>query len=253
MNVKDIKILKSLSPITVLKKPNPKTKEYLAKLLQEKPFIEFLTIMRNQNGFPTEGLSIEPFIGKNFSDIPIFNNELIRMALENEMHNICKSIGLSDDFIQPMVLLIFFNAFIDVDYVEGFITEPIKFILGRKNIGSSMYDYPHEVGAIIIPYNISQNTLVKWIQNKKNWAEIQKQMDETLTSDPYALRIHKNTDIAFEIFDLKHNKHLSFPKITDELSKKYPDHKYINSEEWIKKNYYEFKQFWDVIKPQKDK
>ena len=185
MIIKDITILKSLSPITILDKPSKKTIEFLAKIVQEPTFHEYVQAIRGMNNFPKDGIPINKFEGKNFKELPVFNNSLVRLAFENTMHDFCKDLGLSDDMNENMMLLFIFNAFIDIEYFEGFITKPIQFLLGRKNISSAMFDYDYEVGAIIIPFNLSQNTLVKWIENKANWAKIQQQMDDTLTKNPY--------------------------------------------------------------------
>lgn len=247
MTIKDISILKSLDPITVLDDPNPKTIEYLAKLLQEPKFNEFLDVLHAQGNVPPGGISINAFLGQNFSDLPPIRNELIRSTLESTSHQLCQSIGLSDDFIIPLLLLIFFNAFIDVDYFEGFITAPIQFILGRKQIASSMFDYPHEVGAIVIPFNMSQRTLVKWIESKENWESIQKQMDENLTPDPYLLRLHINTEIAVEIVELKDRQGKSYKEVADYLSEKYPDNNRVKDSEWVKKIYRDYKEMWNSL------
>lgn len=252
MTLKDITILKSIAPITILDKPSKQTIEYLAKIIQEPKFNDFLEALHLQCNFPKEGISIKNFVGMNFNELPVISNRLIRLSLENATHELCKSIGISDEFNTPMLLLFFFNAFIDIDYFEGFITEPIKFILGRKNIASSMFDYTHEVGAIIIPFNMSQNTLLKWVKNKKNWSNIQKQMDDNLTTDPYLLRLHLNTEIALEIVDMKDNKGMSYFNIANELAKTYPNDIRVKDGEWIKKTYKDYKQLWNSL-PHKDK
>jgi hypothetical protein len=243
---KDIVYLKSVTPITVINKPSKKTIEYMAKMLQDFNS-EFGSIeeFRSKLNIPEKGLDIKPFIGKNFSDIPGFDNELAVYALKSQVNQIRSEFGLSNDFIDQLLLLFYFNAFIDVEYFEGFITQPINFTVGKKNIAASMFDYSQEVGAIVIPFHISQNKLIQWIE--KNWQTISKQMDEYLTEDPYMMRMHKNTELALEIFQLKEKEKLSFSEITNYLSDKYPVNEQVTSEEWVKKQYYQYKQLWNSL------
>lgn len=243
MKINDITILKSVEPIIVLDKPNPKTLEHLVKLINNETFSIYIDTLRTQNNLPKEGINIKELTGKNFSELPPINNSLSKLSFEYIAHELSTKMGISDDFNLNMLLLLFFNAFIDIDYFEGFITSPIEFVIGRKNIAVSTYDYAHEVGAIIIPYNVSQNTLVKWIE--ENWKSIQEQMNKNITFNPYLLRLHKNTEIASEIVSLKDKEHKTFKEISDILTNKYPDNEYAPDGEWVKKVYYDYKELWN--------
>lgn len=247
MTLKDITVLKSINPITVLNHPSKKTIEYLAKLLQEPEYNNFLKIIHLHGNIPEEGFDIKKYIGKNFFKIPAFNNKLILYSLQNTAHDLSKNVGLSDDFNTQILLLLFFNAFIDVEFFDGYITTPVQFILGKKNITSQLFDYPQDVGAIIIPFSMSKTSLIKWIRDDRNWKNIQDQIDNNLTTNPYLLRLHKNTELALEIVDLKDNKKLTFSKISNLLSDKYPDDDRLKSENGIKKIYYDYKEMWNKL------
>jgi hypothetical protein len=243
MTIKDITILESLSPITILNKPSDKTTEVLAKMVSDQQFIDYVVKTRRIYNQPVGGIDIKPFVGYNFKDLPYVNNEFVLPALQLLTDMMRQEIGLADDFTNQMMLLIFFNACIDVEYFDGFVSHPIQFLLNRSVISAELYKYNHEVGAIIIPFNVSKNSLMKWINN--NWPNIEKQMDNNLTTNPYLLRSHKNTELALEILDLKDKQHKTFSKIATILTDNHPEDKRVCSEEWVKKIYYDYKQIWN--------
>lgn len=244
MTTSDICILKSTEPLTFIENPSKETFEYLAKLSQNSEFSEFIKTTRSQFGITDKGLDIKPYVGQNLYDLPYVSNQFVISALQIVVNDLKGKLGFSDDFIPQLILLVFFNAIVDVKHFEGFITKPIQFILGKKHIASEMFHYPYEVGAILIPFNISQNKLGKWI--KDNWATIKKQMDENLTANPYILRMHKNTEIGMEIVEMRDEQKLSFPKITNLLSKKYLEDERTTSEEWVKKIYKDYKEIHGI-------
>lgn len=243
MRFQDITVLKSISPITLLDIPNKQTVEVLAKITQDQQFQQFVVTMRKTYNQPPEGLNIKLFVGQDFKKLPYLNNEFVQASFQIIANNLKEKIGFDDSFIDQLILLIFFNACIDVEYFEGFISHPITFILGKKSIASTMFEYPHEVGAILIPFNISQNKLVSWIE--KNWSTIQKQMDDTLTANPYILRMHKNTEIALEVIELRDQQKKKFSEITLILTEKYPEDERVCSEDWVKKIYHDYKELWN--------
>lgn len=243
MTIKGVAYLKSTSPITVLATPSSETVELIGKLSQDAEF-QFVKIMRRKFGLPEDGLDITEFIGKDFKELPYMDNEFVDHTFQIVSDSVRQEVGLSDEFIPQMKLLVFFNAIVDVKYFDGFISHPIKFILGKKNIASSMFDYPNEIGAITIPFNISQNQLTKWI--KDNWESIKTEMDENLTTNPYILKMHKNTQIALEVIELKENKKLSYAQICDELTNKYPKDERVSDEAWVKKMYHDYKQILSI-------
>lgn len=250
MKLADITILKSISPITILEPPSPKTKEALAMFLSDPRFILYVEKTRKMYNQPENGIDIKPFIDHNFNDLPYVNNEFVLPALNILADVMRREVGLADDFTQQLMLLIFFNAIIDVEYFDGFISQPIQFLLNRSVIASEMFKYPHEVGAILIPFNISQNKLVGWIED--NWENIKKQMDDNLTTNPYMLKTHRNTELALEIIDLKDKQKKTFKEVASILTDKYPDDPRVCADEWVKKIYYDYKHLWNTPVKQPD-
>lgn len=239
MNTDGIVYLKSTSPIIVLNNPSSETIELIGKLSQDSSF-QFVKEMRRKFRLSEDGLDITEFIGKDLKELPYMDNEFVDLTFQIVSDNVRQEVGLSDEFIPQMKLLVFFNTIVDVKYFDGFVSHPIKFIFGKKNIASSMFDYPNEIGAITIPFNVSQNQLIKWI--KDNWESIKTEMDENLTTNPYILKMHKNTQLALEVIELKENEKFKYAKICDELTNKYPEDERVSDEAWIKKLYHDYKQ-----------
>lgn len=244
-------ILSSTSPITTAQNPSPKTIEFLAKMFTDNATSKELCLIRMQFKLPENGFDITPHIGQNLKDISPINNEFVFQSLEIVANELGCKFGLGYGFAEAFMLLIFFNAFLDVESIEAFTTQSINFIVGKKNISGELFAYPQEVGAILIPYNISQNRLISWI--KENWDKIGKGMEENLSTNPYVLKMHKNTGLALEIINLKEEEKRSFSKIATILSAKYPDNDKLPSEEYIKKLYYDYKELYPnlLIQPTK--
>ena len=235
MNIGEIVILKSTNPIVVQDQPSPETIDFLAKSVQDPTFELFITSLRSNANIPDHKFDITPFIGKNLSEIPLINHPAILPALRAQLNLLTKELGLSNDFTDNLLLLTLFNAIIDVKLLKGFISSPIQFIFGRQKISSALWDYPHEVGALIVPFDISQNKLVTWIE--ENWKSIDENLNKTLTVDPYQLTQHKNTIIALEIMELRDKQNLSFKEISVKLTDKYPKDKRFTDEIWIRQVY----------------
>jgi hypothetical protein len=252
MTIKDIIILSSITPLTVIDKPSEKTVELLAKIITDPEYLKFVGLLRQQYNFPKEGLSIKAFIGKNLMDYPPFNNEYIISTFKAISDNLCRNMGITSDFHIQMILLMLFNAFVNLESFGGSISKPIQFIVGKKNIAGATHDYSYEIGAIIIPYNTTKNKLIEWI--RQNWSNIDKQIGDNLETNPYLLRVHRNTTLALEIIELKEEKKMTFPEIATYLFTKYPDDERVADETWVKDNYYTHKLLLNLpIKPQDKK
>jgi hypothetical protein len=240
MTIKDIIILKSVAPIEILEKPSQKTIEALGKLVTDPQFTIIREAMRKAYNVPPNGYDIKQFIGQKYSNLPLVNDDTAINMLLFMANSMRGEMDFADDFLPQLVLLFFFNAMIDSEYFKGFISRPIKFILGRANIAATMVNYPFEVGAILIPHTISQNTLTEWLKN--NWSVIDKQLGDNLPGDPFGQKIHKNMEKAIEIIDLKDNKKYSYAKISTTLVDKYPDDELYADVAWIKKTYFDYKK-----------
>lgn len=245
MTIKDIIFLKSVTPITIEEKPSKKSIEFAAKFITHFIASAFVENTRKQFQIPVNGLDIKKFIGTNLLDPVIGEYNIIYNSLQIVASSLKASLSLDGSVVDQMILLIYFNACIDLRYFTGFITQPVQFVVGRKNIASEIVDYPKEVGAILVPFATSQKTLIRWI--KENWDSIGKQMDNHLTTNPFIIKAHKNTELVTEIFDLKDTQKKSFSDVALFLTDKYPDDPNVSSEEWVKRMYYYYKKIWNIL------
>lgn len=239
-------ILKSIKPIELVKDISDETHEYLAKFLQDDVFYNFLEVQRSKSkGLP---LDIKLYIGKNLEDIDIFKNMFIKDSLDFTVDYILEKVGLPKDFHIQLLLLIYFNAFIDINYLEGFVPKDIYFVTGNKNIINKVLDSKYELSSILLPFVTSQRQLNAYI--KENWKDIKKQMDANLSQNPYVKRLHVNTEIAMEITFLKESKGLSFDEIADndDFAEKYEkEQPKVRDTNWIKGTYYDFKALFSPL------
>ena len=231
--------LKSIAPITIEDLPSKESIEFAAQ------FIVGLEDIRKQNQIPENGLDIKQFIGTDLFDPMIGDYNLLLSTLRIFANNLKGTTGFDDSVVDQVLLLTYFNACIDLRCFTGFISQPMQFIVGRKNIASTIVDYPKEVGAILIPFIVNRTTLIQWIKN--NWESMDKQINENFTANPFIIKTHKTTELLSEIYDLKDNKNMSFPQIASELTDKYPDNPHVVSEEWIKRLYYYHKKIWKTL------
>lgn len=191
MKLSDIIYLKSASPITLLDTPNPETKEFVAKIINSPAFSEFAVTIRKMYGFPESGLDIKKYVGKKLGQNTDILTDTTVWSIYLVVNEMKRSIDPEDGPIDQMMLLIIFNACIDLDYFTGSLTRSFDFIVGKKNIATAMFDYQYEIGAILLPYISSKRQLIAWVD--KNWDEMTNKMDSKLLKNPYLIRIHKNT------------------------------------------------------------
>ena len=68
MTIKDITFLKSIEPITLVDKPSDYTVETVSKILASNDYIQYKKLFQKAFMFPSEGISIKPFIGLYLND-----------------------------------------------------------------------------------------------------------------------------------------------------------------------------------------
>jgi len=244
MDFRNLHFLKSLNPIEFLEKPSKESVDFVQKILNTPDFIDFLTNIRAKYNFPDEGMDLTQFTGKNFDEIPLENTEILKTTLYFLADTLRKRLNLATDFTQQIFLLLFFNSIIDVKYYEGFITDKIEFVVTKKQITSKLFDFKYEVGAILVPFNMSFNMFIK--QVKPLWKDMQDEMNKNLTVNPYEIKVRKNTELAVEIIRLKDKENMTFPEIADKLySASDGTNEKLGKEEYIKKLYYEYKLIWE--------
>jgi hypothetical protein len=245
MNAKSVTILKGIDPVEVVENPSAETYEYLSMILKDERFSSMIYFNRKAFGVPEDGEAIRKIVGRKLSDILDPKNNLVS-ALYASVYGMLVNLNLPKEMIDQVFLLVYCNAFIDLKHFEGLTSQPIQFIAGKRNIASKMFDYPYQVGAIILPVYVSQNRLVKYI--KDHWAEISKEMDNNLSDDPYINRMHKNTLIADEIMELVKNGK-TYPQVADYLNEEFKlEGEETLTEEKVKQYHRRYKDLIDKYK-----
>ncbi len=233
MKIAEIDILKSLNPIEKENTPSDASYEFLHTLQNNNEFIKDLELKRKEYGVPEKGFDINKELGKNLSSIN--NNYLLGLKLVAQ--DFSKSTGDNEDYLLQILLLIFYNSILEVTKIKSSEIFPLRFVFGRRRVSDSMWDYDKEVGAIIVPFNVSKTALKKWIDD--NWNSMCDEMSSNFTANSTIQRIHKNIIKEEEIRELKQTGK-SNSQIVEIFMKKYPDEKWYLSK--IKKIHADEKQ-----------
>jgi len=200
-----------VNPLIAVEKPSEKTLKFINELELNTSMQAARTITRLQI-IPT--ISLENELGKNFSDLSlteIEKNFFIQMP-ECSLVN-----GGPLSVADSIALYYLYDAVIEYEAIES-ATKPLVFIAEKRQLGLIAKKYPDDVCGIVLPFNISQNELVDWIQ--QNWASIQKLVGELPKFKPAYLP--QNLEIGEEITKLK-DQGQTFEEISNYLSEKYPD------------------------------
>lgn len=240
----EITYLKSLNPIELVNKPSKDTLELVAKLINNPEFKGFITLLRTAYKFPENGLDLKPFVGRNFDDLPLEKAETLKLTLNIFASELIIRMNLNPEFLNQLYLLVFFNSFIDLKYFDGLFSDKVDYAVTKKEAVCKIMDSKHEVAIFILPYNIKYEEFKK--QSKKVWNKMQDEMDKHLSSDPYKIKLHDNTELAMKIAVLKEKEKMSFNKIAEKLySESDGKDEKISKEEYIKDVYYDYKKLWN--------
>ncbi|NMB70391.1 hypothetical protein GYA27_04295 [candidate division WWE3 bacterium] len=240
----EITYLKSLNPIELVEKPTKETIELVAKLVNNPKFKEFIKLLRTAYKFPDNGLDLKPFVGKNFDDLPIEKAETLKLSLNLFAGELITRMNLNPEFLNQLYLLVFFNSFIDLKYFEGLFSDKVDYAVTKKESVCKIMDYKHEVATFIIPYNIKYEEFKR--QTRKLWNTMQDEMDEHLSTDPFKIKLHENTELAMKITRLKEEENMTFKQITEKLySESDGKNEKLSKEEYIKDVYFDYKKLWN--------
>ena len=236
--------LKSIEPIQIIKEADKETYEYVAKLQQDDKLLD--CIRKLKITAPNIPIDIKQFEGQNLYDLEIMQNDFVKLPLDFTIDHILSEVGLSKEFHLQLFLLTYFNSIIDIKYYEGFVPKDIDFVVGNKSIINHVYDSPYELCSLNIPFVTSQRGLIRYI--KENWENMEKQMNNNLSQNPYVKRIHTNTKIGIDIAELKDTQNKAYSEIADILEPKYiQEYPNIVDEAWVKKTYQDFKKMFSTL------
>jgi len=222
MQVKDIVILKSISPITELKdKPSKETLGLIQRILDLDIFSENkIQKYRQMLHIPKQGYNILDYQDQHFKDMEILENDFLYLLTVIATKSMFSKYNINGDILYLVILLLYFNAFVDLRFFSPFLDQKFEYIVGKKQIASRLFDYAeHEVIAILIPFNASYNKFDLWA--KKIWKQMQTDGDSFVQKDNDILKASQNIQIAHEIGEMIKQGRTT-AQIADLLTDKYP-------------------------------
>lgn len=234
MKSSDITILSSINPITISDNPSEKMVQFAKMWIASPPITEFHKRLSPLLKIPPQGFDITPYLGVNFDDIELFKNPFASMLAIGLPDSILKKFNLTESWLHLVLLTVYFNAVLDLEanpgFLEGF---PITYAVGKKEIASKLFDLgDNEAIGLLLPFHVSKARVHKWIDD--NWSYIDQAMDSNFTQDVPWLQVMKNWSLGQEIEELR-SKKMTFGKISDYLSDKYPDDERVCDTDQIKK------------------
>lgn len=253
MRIDEITILKNLNPIEITpdKEISENTWIALGKVLTDDKTYVFIEDFRKSYGLPEKGLDITKFVGKNFKELGL--NNYLGMGLSVISSTLAERTGLGDAFNDQMLLLLYFNAFLDFNHYNKLPSFEIKFVAGKEQISNACWKYPHEIGGILIPIFANKQMVIDWVA--KNWDEtIEKQLNAKIYDNPFAESTLQWSKIAIEIISYRDRENKQFKEIATLLFEKYgKEYGVVSDEDWVRAIYHQYKQHLKLWKQSKRK
>jgi len=253
MKISDITILKNLNPIVLTseKEISEQTWIALGKVLNDDKTYVFIEDFRKSYGLPENGLDITKFVGKNFKELGLDN--YLGMGLLVISSTLSERTGLGNAFNDQMLLLLYFNAFLDCNHYNKLPSFEIKFVAGKEHISNACWKYPHEIGAILIPIFANKQMVLDWVG--KHWEEtIEKQLDSKIYDNPFAETPLQWGKIASEILYYRDKEKKKFKEISTILFDNYgKEYAVVADEDWVRAIYHQYKQQLKLWKQSKRK
>jgi len=230
MELSHIVFLKSVNPITIIDDPSNRSKEAVLKFIKDEWFENWVLTIRKHLNLPENGADIRLVEGKYLFE-PTVAPHYISIFLQLFPKQLIDRYGLAEDFMVNITLMVYFNAFIALEYFQGFVERDFEFVPTKALTAYKLHTFKHEVGTILIPYHSSKRKLKDWID--KNWDNVEKQMDEHLFEGTGILEMHKNTVLGEEI-DTLLKQVKTYPKVATKLIDKYPEDKRLADPEQVR-------------------
>lgn len=226
-----ITYLKSVSPITESTKVSASTKEFVEKQLQDPKYRNLKKQLLPH--FPElVDFSIEEHIGKNLSDIPLFQSDQMK-SLFNFLPDCNLANGSISTVQDNAYALLLFNFVVDVGSLEPLDTKLFAFRHGKDQILNTVTSYPNQkLSAILMPLSTSKAEFLNWVD--ENWHKIEEANNNLPKFN--ATYLPKNLEVGEEIANMI-GEGKSFSKISLLLSDKYPNDDRFKSEDTLKKIY----------------
>lgn len=223
--------LKLVSPITESIKVSASTKEFVEKQLQDQKYRNLKKQLLPH--FPELiDFSIQDHIGKNISDIPLFQSDRMK-SLFSTLPACNLANGKVATVQDNAYTLLFFNFVVDLGSLEPLDTKLFAFRHGKDQILNTVSNYPNQkLSVILMPLSTSKAEFQKWVD--ENWYKIE-EANRKLPKFTVT-RLPKNLAIGEEIANMI-GEEKSFSEISSLLSDKYPNDDRFKSEDTLKKIY----------------
>lgn len=218
MELSHIVFLKDIKPITIIDNPSNRSKEAVLKFIKDEWFETWVVTIRKQLNLPENGADIRQIEGKDLFEPTVAPNYL-SIFLQLFPKQMLDRYGLAEDFMVNITLMVYFNAFIALEYFQGFVERDFEFVPTKALTAYKLHTFKHEVATILIPYHSSKKKLKDWID--KNWDDMEKEMDNRLFEGTGILEMHKNMVLGEEIDGL-YKTEKNYAKVSDTLTDKYP-------------------------------
>ncbi len=230
MELSHIVFLKSVNPITIIDNPTNRSKEAVLKFIKDEWFENWVLTIRKHLNLPENGADIRLLEGKNLFE-PTVEPNYISLMLQIFPKQLIDRYGLAEDFMVNITLIIYFNAFIALEYFQGFVERDFEFVPTKALTAYKLHTFKYEVATILIPYHSSKKKLKDWID--KNWENMEKDMDNHLFEGTGILEMHKNAVLGEEIDGL-YKTEKNYAKVSTILTDKYPTDKRLTDPEQVR-------------------
>jgi len=225
MKLEDIQILEAdLPPYQITTTPSKVTLSFLSQLLNNPDFIQEITDISEEYGIRKPSL-LDAFENQR-EDVFAFYD-----FMKGSFDGLMFRFNLPNGYRFRLFLLIVFRSFIDIPEDE----EPdIVYLSNPSDIAEYTKDLEEEierVSAIAFGSTCTKKELIDWIN--KNWADIKKDMDESLPTRPKLGKVYKNVTIAQEAYELR-KEGKSYVEVSDILMEKHPDNQSVCDVGWLK-------------------
>lgn len=230
MELSHIVFLKSVNPITIIDNPTNRSKEAVLKFIKDEWFENWVLTIRKHLNLPENGADIRLIEGKNLFEPTVAPN-YISLMIQIFPKQLIDRYGLAEDFMVNIALMVYFNAFIALEYFQGFVERDFEFVPTKALTAYKLHTFKHEVATILIPYHSSKKKLKDWID--KNWEDMEKDMDDHLFEGTGILEMHKNSVLGEEI-DCLYKTEKNYAKVSTTLTDKYPTDKRLTDPEQVR-------------------
>lgn len=230
MELSHIVFLKNVKPITIIDNPSNRSKEAVLKFIKDEWFENWVLTIRKHLNLPENGADIRLVEGKDLFE-PTVAPQYISIFLQLFPKQLIDRYGLAEDFMVNITLMVYFNAFIALEYFQGFVERDFEFVPTKALTAYKLHTFKHEVATILIPYHSSKKKLKDWID--KNWDNMEKEMDNHLFEGTGILEMHKNAVLGEEIDNL-YKEEKNYPKVSTILTDKYPADKRLTDPEQVR-------------------